>query len=150
MQQPDKPIDPSRSAASSTLLSETLLWLIWVVWLPFLLPPLVGLFSQHPAPVTLDLLLLLNGGFAALYLWATLDNSRILAGRIKANVLSSRARWAVAIGLALLGVGITLQGGSSSWMSPFIFTSAYLGGAPPGPSIRKLKTLRISPPKSYR
>ncbi len=112
-------------------LSNTLVWLIWVVWLPFLLPPIFNLLARKPSLPYFASILVINLVFAGLYLWATWRNGSALAGSLKAAPLSLRARWMVIAVLTILAVLLALVGGSSSWMSPFIFISAYLGGALP-------------------
>ncbi len=112
-------------------LSNKLVWLIWVVWLPFLLPPIFTLLARKPSLPYIAAILVINLVFAGLYLWATWRNGSALAGSIKAAPLSLRARWMVIAALTILAVLLAIVGGSSNWMSPFIFTSAYIGGALP-------------------
>ncbi len=131
MQRPEHDSDTRITKAPLGQLSDKLVWLIWVVWLPFLLPPIFSLFARKPSLPYFAVILVINLIFAGLYLWATWRNGSALAGSIKVAPLSLRARWAVIVALTILAVLLALVGGSSSWMSPFIFTSAYIGGALP-------------------
>jgi two-component system sensor histidine kinase DesK len=111
--------------------SRKLLWLIWVVWLPFLLPPIFTLISEKPSFIYFAVILAINGVFAALYLWATRRNGFVLAGSHDFTALSLTARWVVIAAMIILATLLALVGGNSTWMSPFIFCSAYIAGALP-------------------
>ncbi len=131
MQKPESDAGTRMTEELPGQLSEKLVWLIWVVWLPFLLPPIFTLLARKPSLPYLASILGINLVFAGLYLWATWRNGSALAGSIKAAPLSLRARWMVIGALTILAALLALVGGNSSWMSPFIFTSAYIGGALP-------------------
>ncbi|GAC1627896.1 MAG: sensor histidine kinase [Ktedonobacteraceae bacterium] len=123
--------DPTkqRGASKSDRLSPYLLWLIWVIWLPFAIPDIIKLFQSHPPLVRLIATLLAVALFFSVYLWATWRNVQRLVGASSPTEHTAVAQWLpIAVLLALSFVSMFLYKGIGT---PFIFTSAYIGGRLP-------------------
>ena len=108
-----------------------LLWLIWVIWLPFIIPDIIGLVQSHPALPRFIATLVGVVLFFAIYLWATLRNvQRLVAGPSPTKPMKPR-EWLPIAALVALSLVIAVLGNEYGWLTPFIFTSAYVAGRLP-------------------
>ncbi len=110
-------------------LSPYLLWLVWVIWLPFASSDITKLLQAHLPLVRLIATLVAVAFFFCVYLWVTLHNAFRLTGTPSSTEHSVLSQWLpVALLFALSLIIILLYRGVGS---PFIFTSAYIGGRLP-------------------
>ncbi len=103
-----------------------LLWLVWVIWLPFASSDITKLLQAHLPPIRLIVTLVAVALFFCVYLWVTLRNAFRLTGApsfAERTVLSQWLPIALLFALSLLIIFLYRGVGS-----PFIFTSAYIGG----------------------
>lgn len=120
--------DGERAALQTWLRSPFILWLFWLVWLPFLVPPLIGLFLRHlPMPYLLLSLAALIA-FLSTYLWGTWQ---IVQQRLFVPDPPRKERralvWLLLVLLSTLSCAVVLNLGSG-WSGLFIFTCAYASG----------------------
>ena len=114
-----------RTALSPVSRSAYLLWLIWVVWLPFAIPEIRNLLQSHFSMIRLVATLVAVALFYCVYLWATWRNTQRLIGA-SSEEDTILAQWLpIAVLLVLSFIAVTL---SQEIGTPFIFTSAYIGG----------------------
>jgi len=140
MQSSDMPtseLDEARVSARVEGRLFMLLWLVWAVWLPFLIPPIIGLIQAHPSLPRLVAAFVGTGLFAGCYLWATWHNVQHRLTMPQPAELPLVTCWAPIAALTALAVALAFLGHGNSWLSPFIFTSAYVGG--------RLSPLRAAP-----
>ena len=120
-------------------LSPYLLWLIWVIWLPFATSDITKLLQAHLPFVRLIATLVAVAVFSCVYLWVTLRNAFRLIGTPTSVERGLLAQWLpIALLLALSFIIIFLYRGVGS---PFIFTSAYIGGRLP--IVRAVQTVIV-------
>ena len=113
----------------SNRLSPYLLWLVWVIWLPFASSDITKLLQAHLPLVRLIATLVAVAFFFCVYLWVTLRNAFRLTGTPSSTERTVLSQWfPVALLVALSLLIILLYRGVGS---PFIFTSAYIGGRLP-------------------
>jgi len=106
--------------------SPYLLWLVWVIWLPFASSDITKLLQAHLPSVRLVATLIAVALFFCAYLWVTWRNAFRLIGTPSAMENTATSQWfPVALLFALSLTIILLYKGVGS---PFIFTSAYIGG----------------------
>jgi two-component system sensor histidine kinase DesK len=108
--------------------SPYLFWLLWIVWLPFLVLPLWDSIRAHPPLPRLAIIISATALFAALYLWGSW---RIAQERLSPSPQSPHAAtvwWLNTAALIVLSVLLALLGAGNAWLSPFIFTTAYVAG----------------------
>ncbi len=108
--------------------SSYLLWLVWVIWLPFVIPEIRTLLQSHLSLPRLVATLVAVVLFFCVYLWATWRNTQRLIGAssMEDTVV---AQWLpIAILFILSVIIVILYRGIGT---PFIFTSAYIGGRLP-------------------
>lgn len=108
-----------------------LLWLIWVIWLPFITPAIIGQYQAHPPLARLLATYVSLILFFATYLWATLRNVQRLVAEPSPTEHMRTLEWLPIIVIILLSIVIALLGNGYGWLSPFIFTSAYVTGRLP-------------------
>lgn len=106
-----------------------LLWLVWVVWLPFLVPPIVGLFQVHTPLPRLIVTLAGIALFVAIYLWATWQNVQERFGLPVSGPMHIAKEFPILL-LVALCVVLALLGNinGNTLLEPFIYTSAYIAG----------------------
>ncbi len=110
-------------------LSPYLLWLVWVIWLPFASSDITKLLQAHLPSVRLITTLVVITLFFCVYLWVTLRNAFRLLGTPSRTENAASSQWLpVALLFVLSLIIIFLYRGAGS---PFIFTSAYIGGRLP-------------------
>ncbi|GCE28259.1 two-component sensor histidine kinase [Dictyobacter alpinus] len=120
----------SPSMISSSPISRYLIWLVWVIWLPFIIPPIVDtLQADRTTPFRLIIILVVAALFIALYLWATWQIAGCIMAGIAPREEGERAIWLKIVGMVVLGFVLALSGPADKWLSPFIFTSSYIGGS---------------------
>ena len=113
----------------SNKLAPYLLWLVWVIWLPFASSDITKLLQAHLPLVRLVATLVAVALFFCAYLWVTLRNAFRLIGTPSPTENTAMSQWLpVALLFALSLIIIFLYRGVGS---PFIFTSAYIGGRLP-------------------
>lgn len=106
-----------------------LLWLIWVIWLPFAISDIVKLFQSHLPLVRLIATLVAVALFFGVYLWATWRNVQRLISVPSPTEHTVTSQWLPIVVLFTLSLAIIqLYKGVGT---PFIFTSAYIGGRLP-------------------
>jgi len=106
-----------------------LLWLVWVVWLPFLVPPIVGLFQVHTPLLRLIITLAGIALFAGIYIWATWQNVQERFGMPVARQRDITKEFPLLL-LVVLCVVLAFLGNvnGNTLLEPFIYTSAYTAG----------------------
>ncbi len=123
----------------SNKLSPYLLWLIWVIWLPFATSDITKLLQAHLPLARLIGTLSAVTVFFCVYLWVTWRNAFRLMGKPSSTERGLLAQWLpVALLLTLSFIIIFLYHGVGS---PFIFTSAYIGGRLP--IVRAVQTVIV-------
>lgn len=125
-------IDPmqTRANTSAARRSPYLLWMVWVAWLPFLIPDAVQWLRGNPTLPRLIATLIVLAVFIGYYLWNTLLNARRLL--ITPAPVGDReiSAWLASAGFLILSAAIAWLASERgfAWLSPFIFTVAYIGG----------------------
>jgi len=108
--------------------SAYLLWLVWVIWLPFVIPEIRTLLQSHLSLPRSIATLVAVALFFCVYLWATWRNAQRLVG-VSSIEDTAVAQWLpIAILFILSLIIVILYKGIGT---PFIFTSAYMGGRLP-------------------
>jgi len=118
--------------------SAYLLWLVWVIWLPFAIPEIRALLQSHLSLIQIIATLVAVALFFCVYLWATWSNVQRLvdASSSEDTVV---AQWLpIAILFMLSLIIVILYKGIGT---PFIFTSAYIGGRLP--SVRAILSVVV-------
>lgn len=109
--------------------SPYFLWMIWVIWLPFLIPDLVSWLQGHPTLPRIIATLIVLAFFICFYLWTTLQNAKRLLATPPVKQEEALAWLTAAIFIALsLSIAWLASEHRFAWLSPFIFTVAYIGG----------------------
>jgi two-component system, NarL family, sensor histidine kinase DesK len=106
-----------------------LLWLVWIVWMPFLVPPIVGLFQVHTPLPPLVVTLAGIAVFAGIYMWATWQNVQERFGMLPGPHMTIVKEFPILL-LVVLCVVLALLGdvNGNTLLEPFIYTSAYIAG----------------------
>jgi len=115
--------------SKSNKLSPYLLWLVWVIWLPFAASDITKLLQAHLPLVRLVATLVAVVLFFCVYLWATWRNAQRLVDISSPTEHTAMSQWlpiALLVALSLVTVLLYRDVGT-----PFIFTSAYIGGRLP-------------------
>jgi two-component system sensor histidine kinase DesK len=117
-----------RRASLSPNSSFLLLWLVWVIWLPFAIPEIRTLLQSHLSLIRIIATLIAVALFFCVYLWATWHNAQRLVSASSMRDTATAQWLPIAILLVLSIIIINLYKGIGT---PFIFTSAYIGGRLP-------------------
>ncbi|MGH2509243.1 MAG: sensor histidine kinase, partial [Ktedonobacteraceae bacterium] len=110
--------------------SPYILWLTWIIWLPFLILTTVGWLQTQPTLPRLFATSVCLTLFVGYYLWSSLQEAkRILMDASSASLSKKTPVWLACTILMLLSFIITFLGSEHgySWLTPFIYTSAYIG-----------------------
>ena len=104
-------------------------WVIWIIWMPFIIPDIIKLFQSHPSMLRLIATLVAVAFFFAVYLWATWRNVQRLVSSSSLTEHTGISQWLLIAVLFIISVAIVQL--DNSLGTPFIFTSAYIGGRLP-------------------
>ena len=115
------------------------LWTIWIIWLPFVIPDIIKLLQSHPSMVRLIATLVAVVLFFGVYLWATRRNVQRLESISSPTVDTLLSQW-LPIALLLI-ISFAIMQLYRGFGTPFIFTSAYIGGRLP--TIRAAQTIIV-------
>ncbi len=115
------------------------LWTIWIIWLPFVIPDIIKLLQSHPSMVRLIATLVAVVLFFGVYLWATRRNVQRLASISSPTVDTLLSQW-LPIALLLI-ISFAIMQLYRGFGTPFIFTSAYIGGRLP--TLRAAQTIIV-------
>ncbi|MEO7022420.1 MAG: sensor histidine kinase [Ktedonobacteraceae bacterium] len=119
----------THSIPKAVIHSPYILWMTWVIWLPFLIPATVSWLQLHPTLPRLIATLICLTLFTACYLWASLRRARRMLANTSSSALhTDAAAWLTSALLIVLSFTIAVLGNEHgyAWLSPFIFTSAYV------------------------